>query len=84
MTRKKVAGALNHFLWRGDHTKQFASLEDMVMGDLTFINLLREKFRQLEAEDKRTAAFGTATIPHRRFVRWIMPAQSRPQSAPRV
>jgi len=50
------------------------------MCDLAFINLLREKVRQLEAEDKRIAAFGA--VPHRRFVPWIMPAQSQPRSAP--
>jgi hypothetical protein len=50
------------------------------MCDLAFINLLREKVRQLEAEDRRTAAFGT--MHRRRFVPWIMPAQSQPRSAP--
>jgi hypothetical protein len=50
------------------------------MCDLAFINLLREKIRQLEAEDKRTAVFGT--MPHKRFVPWIMPAQSLPRFAP--
>jgi hypothetical protein len=50
------------------------------MCDLAFINLLREKVRQLDAEDRRTAAFGF--VPCQRFVPWIMPTQWRPQSAP--
>lgn len=45
------------------------------MCDLAFINLLREKVRQLEAEDRRTTAFGTT--PAQRFVPWVMPAQLR-------
>jgi len=50
------------------------------MCDLAFINLLREKVRQQEAEDKRAAAVGAG--PHQRFVPWSMPAQSQPRSAP--
>ena len=49
------------------------------MCDLAFINLLREKVRQLEADEKRTAAFGP--MPRQRFVPWIMPTQRQPQSA---
>ncbi len=45
------------------------------MCDLAFINLLRERVRQQQAEDKRIAAFGAVTHPH--FVPWIMPAQSQ-------
>jgi hypothetical protein len=48
------------------------------MCDLAFINLLREKVRQQEAEDKRAAALGA--VPHERFVPWSMPAQSQPCS----
>jgi hypothetical protein len=50
------------------------------MCDLAFINLLREKVRQQETEDKRAAAFGAVT--HGRFVPWSMPAQSQPRSVP--
>jgi len=46
------------------------------MCDLAFISFLREKIRQLEAEERRLAAFGA--VPQRRFVPWIMPAQSQP------
>ncbi len=49
------------------------------MCDLVFINLLREKVRQQEAEDRRTTAFGAVTRQH--FVPGIMPAQSQPRSA---
>jgi hypothetical protein len=45
------------------------------MCDLAFINILREKVRQQEAQDKRAAAFGAVT--HERFVAWTMPAQSQ-------
>jgi hypothetical protein len=47
------------------------------MCDQAYVNLLREKVRQLEAEEKRVAAFGTT--PHVRFVPWVMPAQSQSQ-----
>ena len=47
------------------------------MCDQAYVILLREKVRQLEAEEKRVAAFGT-THPAR-FVPWIMPAQSQSQ-----
>jgi hypothetical protein len=50
------------------------------MCDLAFINLLREKVRQQEAEDKSAAGFGA--VPHQRFVPWIMPAQLQPRSVP--
>jgi hypothetical protein len=50
------------------------------MCDLAFINILREKVRQQEAEDKRAAAPGA--VRHERFVPWTMPAQSQPRSAP--
>jgi hypothetical protein len=42
--------------------------------DFSFVNLLREKVRQQEAEEKRLQAFGP--VPSRRFVAWIMPVQS--------
>jgi hypothetical protein len=48
------------------------------MCDLAFINILREKVRQQETEDRRAAAFGAVT--HERFVPWSMPAQSQPPS----
>ena len=47
------------------------------MCDLAYINLLREKVRQLQAEEKRIAAFGTS--PDVRFVPYTLPAQSQPQ-----
>jgi len=50
-------------------------LEGNAMCDQAYVNLLREKVRQLEAEEKRVAAFGTS--PQVRFVPWIMPAQSQ-------
>jgi hypothetical protein len=49
------------------------------MSDQAYVNLLREKVRQKEAEEKRIAAFGLAASI--RFVPWIMPAQSQPQDA---
>jgi hypothetical protein len=48
------------------------------MCDLAFINILREKVRQQDAEDKRAGGFGA--VPHERFVPWTMPAQSQPRS----
>jgi hypothetical protein len=52
-------------------------LEADAMCDQAYVNLLREKVRQLQAEEKRVAAFGT-THPTR-FVPWIMPAQPQSQ-----
>jgi len=49
------------------------------MCDQAYVNLLREKVRKKEAEERRIAAFGPA--PSMRFVPWIMPAQSQPQDA---
>ena len=43
------------------------------MGDLAFLNLLREKVRQMDAEQKRAVAFGPSRSAT--FVPWIMPAQ---------
>jgi hypothetical protein len=48
------------------------------MCDLAYVNLLREKARQLKAEEKRLEAFGPA--PSVRFVPFIMTAQSPIQS----
>ena len=50
------------------------------MCDFAYINFLREKVRQLEAEEKRLRAFGPT--PSARFVPWIMPAQppSKPEA----
>jgi hypothetical protein len=45
------------------------------MCDLVYVNLLREKVRQLQAEEKRAAVLGTT--PYERFVPWTMPAQSQ-------
>jgi hypothetical protein len=42
------------------------------MCDLAYVNLLREKVRQLEAEQKRIATFGTTSSG--RFVPWVMPS----------
>jgi hypothetical protein len=50
------------------------------MCDLAFINLLREKVRQQDVEDKRAAALGA--MPNERFVPWSMPTQSQLRSAP--
>jgi hypothetical protein len=50
------------------------------MCDLAFINLLREKVRQQDAEDRRAGAFGAG--PHQRFVPFSIPAQSQPRSVP--
>jgi hypothetical protein len=50
------------------------------MCDLAFINLLREKVRQQDAEDRRAVAFGA--VPPQRFVPWSLPAQSQPRSGP--
>jgi hypothetical protein len=41
------------------------------MCDLAFVNFLREKVRNQEAEERRTAIFGIT--PRRHFVPWIMP-----------
>jgi hypothetical protein len=49
------------------------------MCDLAYVNLLREKVRQLEVEEKRLQAFGPA--PSVRFVPWILNAQSPVQGA---
>jgi hypothetical protein len=50
------------------------------MCDLAYVNLLREKVRCLEAEEKRIAAFGTT--PSERFIPWIMPDRSPSRAAP--
>jgi hypothetical protein len=52
-------------------------LEANAMCDQAYVNLLRERVRQQEAEEKRVAAFGTTHSA--RFVPWIMPAQSQSQ-----
>ena len=48
------------------------------MCDLAFVNFLREKVRNQEAEERRTAIFGIT--PPRHFVPWIVPKQ--PQAVP--
>jgi hypothetical protein len=50
------------------------------MCDLAFINLLREKVRQQDAEDLRATAAGA--VPYQRFVPLSIPAQSQPRSGP--
>jgi hypothetical protein len=52
-------------------------LEQNAMCDLAYVNLLREKVRQLQAEEKRIASFGNS--PDVRFVPYTLPAQSQPQ-----
>jgi hypothetical protein len=49
------------------------------MCDQAYINLLREKVRQMEVEERRVATFGTT--PNVRFVPWVMPDQSQSQNA---
>jgi hypothetical protein len=55
-------------------------LEADAMCDQAYVNLLREKVRQQEAEERRVASFGTTH--HARFVPWIMPARSQSQDGP--
>jgi hypothetical protein len=47
------------------------------MCDLAYVNFLREKVRNQEAEERRTAIFGITPRVH--FVPWIMPKSSRRQ-----
>jgi hypothetical protein len=54
-------------------------LEGNTMCDQAYVNLLRERVRQKEAEERRIAAFGPA--PSTRFVPLNTPAQSQPQDA---
>jgi hypothetical protein len=56
--------------WRANH-----ALEGKAMCDLVYLNLLRERVRQLEAKDQRAVAVGTT--PHERFVPWTMPTRSQ-------
>jgi len=49
------------------------------MCDLAYVNLLREKARRQEAEEKRVTAFGS--MHRKRFVPWIMPAQGSADGA---
>jgi hypothetical protein len=48
------------------------------MCDLAFINLLREKVRHQEEENRRSAAFGKSS--RERFVPWTMPVKSSLQA----
>jgi hypothetical protein len=48
------------------------------MCDPACVNLLREKVRQLQAEEKRLAAFSDSSSE--RFVPWIMPVRSQLQA----
>jgi hypothetical protein len=49
------------------------------MCDLAFVNLLREKVRHQEAEDRRSTAFSKSS--RERFVPWTMPVQAASQAA---
>jgi hypothetical protein len=50
--------------------------EGFIMCDLAYVNLLREKVRQIEAEEKRMAAFGgTPSTPFVPFV--LTPVEER-------
>ncbi len=48
------------------------------MCDLAYVNLLRVKVREFEAEEKRTRDFGHSSSG--RFVPWTFPAQSAQQT----
>jgi hypothetical protein len=54
------------------------------MCDLAYVNLLREKVRQSQAMERRTAASGTSSS--KRFVAWVLPPQlpttTEPQTPP--
>ena len=50
------------------------------MRELAYVNLLRQKVRFLEAEEKRSAAFDKSSSE--RFVPWVMPVQPPSQAAP--
>ena len=52
------------------------------MCDLSYVNLLREKVRQMKAEEKHFAPSGTSSSE--RFVPWILPARSKRQETPEV
>jgi hypothetical protein len=47
------------------------------MCDLAYVNLLREKVRQSDAEQKRIATSGGGTSSER-FVPWVMQSQAPP------
>jgi hypothetical protein len=47
------------------------------MCDLAYVNLLREKVRQLQAEEKRIATFGAGSDV--RFIPYVTPVQSQSQ-----
>jgi hypothetical protein len=53
-------------------------LEIRVMCDLAYVNLLREKVRVSQAEEKRDEAFGKPAS--KRFVPWVMPVQPPSQT----
>jgi len=80
LRRQKNYRAAEPFSLTRQHTTVRLVGGSSAMCDLAFINLLREKVRQQEAEDKRAAAVGAG--PHQRFVPWSMPAQWQPRSAP--
>ncbi len=49
------------------------------MCDLAYVNLLRIKVREFEAEEKRIRDFGHSSIG--RFVPWTFPAHSEQRAA---
>jgi len=49
------------------------------MCDVAYVNLLREKVRQLQAEEKRIATFGAGSDV--RFIPNVTPVQSHSQDA---
>jgi hypothetical protein len=53
-------------------------MEQSAVCDLAYVNLLREKVRQLQAQEQRIATFGSS--PNGRFVPYIMPIQSQSQA----
>lgn len=54
------------------------NLTRQIMCDLAYVNLLRVKVREFEAEEKRTRDFGHSSSG--RFVPWTFPAQSAQQT----
>jgi hypothetical protein len=59
---------------RQDDRTMTAHQKATPMCDLAYVNLLREKVRQFEAEEKRLRDFPQSSGP--RFVPYLLPAQS--------
>ena len=51
------------------------------MCDLSYVNLLREKVRQMKAEEKHFSPSGSSSSEGR-LVPWILPARSKRQETP--